>query len=85
MLLERVLLRLIMRQSRREEKGLVNPNERRATRSGALSGATRSAGSVFPPPALAVACVAMIHGAPSALSGEKMAAGKTRSNSMNRP
>jgi len=85
MLLEWVLLRLIMRQSRREEKGLVNPNERRATRSGALSGATRRAGSIFAPPALAVAYVAMLHSAPSALPGEKMAAGRTRSNSMNRP
>ncbi len=40
------LLSLKKRQSRREECGLVIPNERRATPSGAFSGSTRRAGTI---------------------------------------
>ncbi len=40
------LLSLKKRQSRREERGLVIPNERRATPSGAFSGSTRRAGTI---------------------------------------
>ncbi len=48
------LLCLRVRQFRRDECGLVTPNERGATTSGALSGTTRragrrSAGAIFPP------------------------------------
>jgi hypothetical protein len=54
-LIELALLRLKMRQFRREECGLVIPNKRRATTSGAFSGATRRAGSVFSPAAFSFA------------------------------
>jgi hypothetical protein len=37
------------RQSRREERSLVNPNERRATQSGTFLATTRRAGAIFPP------------------------------------
>lgn len=43
------LLHLKNRQARREESGLVIPNERRTTQNGAFSGATRRAGPIFPP------------------------------------
>ena len=43
------LLRLKIRQARREERGLVTPNEQRTTQHGAFSGTTRRAGPVFPP------------------------------------
>jgi hypothetical protein len=46
-LLASSLLSLKKRQSRREEKGLVIPNERRATQSGTFSGSTRRAGTFF--------------------------------------
>ena len=48
-LFELALLHLKTRQSRREERSLVTPNERRVTMSGAFSGATRRAGTVFAP------------------------------------
>ncbi|MBT3055840.1 MAG: hypothetical protein KME69_13315, partial [Candidatus Thiodiazotropha sp. (ex Codakia orbicularis)] len=48
-LIQCALLCLKKRQSRREERSLVIPNERRATPSGAFSGATRRAGAVFAP------------------------------------
>ena len=63
----------------------MNPNERRATRSGAFSGATRRAGPMFPPAALSVACLAVLNGAPSALPDEKMAAGRVQPNRVSRP
>jgi hypothetical protein len=41
-------LRLKKRQSRREARGLVIPNEQRATLNAVFSGTTRRAGSIFP-------------------------------------
>ncbi|MEW8260368.1 MAG: hypothetical protein AB2720_16430, partial [Candidatus Thiodiazotropha taylori] len=67
------------RQSRREERGLVIPNERRATPSGAFSGTTphidveEGAGAIFPPTALSFAHVEQLHVAHSALLDEKIA------------
>jgi hypothetical protein len=71
MLIRLALLYLKKRQSRREERGLVIPNKRRATPSGAFLDATRRAGAVFPSSGVIIRSCSKLHYAHSALLDEK--------------
>tara|TARA_R110000782_G_scaffold95044_1_gene178897 strand:+ start:1176 stop:1421 length:246 start_codon:yes stop_codon:yes gene_type:complete len=67
-------LRLKARQFRRDECGLVVPNKRGATTSGALSGATQRAGAIFPSSGVISRLFESPNRVPSALPDGKMTA-----------
>ena len=73
------------RQSRREERGLVIPNERRATPSGAFSGTTRRAGAVFPPSGVIIRSFSSAKPRSFCLAGQKNSPSRADWISVNRP
>jgi len=60
-------------QARREESGLVIPNERRTTQYGIFSGSTQRAEPIFHPAALSLAYVEQLHHTCDALLDKKWA------------
>ncbi|MES9861245.1 MAG: hypothetical protein ABW138_10390, partial [Candidatus Thiodiazotropha sp. 4PDIVS1] len=82
---ESTLLPLKKRQSRREERGLVTPNERRATPNGAFSGVTRRAEAIFPPSGVIIRSCRMTTPCSFCLAGRKNSLSRVDSFSVNRP
>ena len=63
----------------------MNPNERQATRSGAISATTRRAGPIIRPAAFSVALVDLLLDASSGLAGQIIDSGSNDLNSCSRP
>ena len=79
------LLSLSRRQSRREERSLVIPNERRATPGGVVTGSTLRAGPVLPPGGVAARLSGLATRRSRRLAGQQNRPGRAASHSVNTP
>ena len=80
-----ILKKKIQGQARREERGLVPPNERRATPHAPIGGTTRGDGAIFPPCFVTAHSCAASTSRSQCLAGRKNGRRRCGSRSVNRP